>query len=233
MAKREYFLIVDVETTITDKVADFGGVVCDRNGKIYGSIAVMVGNVFHVDKLFYDSKAAGIWSEASVIKRTANYDSMIENGTRSIASVNAINRWLHNVKGKYNNPTLLAYNIAFDLGKCRNTQIELDIFDNKVCIWAMAVGNICNTRPYKQFALDNHLFNNRTDKGNMTYKTDAESVTGFLSGGLTSEPHTSIEDIIGYEIPTMVHIMKKRKWKENTKAYGWAAHQVRDHYRVK
>ena len=38
MAKRDYFLIVDTETTQTDMVADFGAIICDRKGNIYNLI---------------------------------------------------------------------------------------------------------------------------------------------------------------------------------------------------
>jgi hypothetical protein len=96
-----------------------------------------------------------------------------------------------------------------------------------------SVGNICNTRAYREFVLTNHLFNARTEKGNMTFSTTAESVTGFLSGNLTDEPHTSLEDIIGYELPTLVHIAKKAKWREKITTYSWNAHQVNQHFKVK
>lgn len=232
MAKKQYFLIVDTETSITDKVVDFGAVICDRQGNIFSQCAVLVNTVFGVDSLFYDRNASGIWAQNSVDRRMNNYNEMLNTGSRMLASVNAINRWLDKANTKYT-PELTAYNLAFDMGKCRNTTIELDMFQKKFCLWGAAVGNICNTKPFKQFILDNHLFNNRTDKGNMTFSTTAETVTGFLTGGMTDEPHTSLEDIIGYELPTLVHIAKKAKWREKITAYSWNAHQVNQHFAVK
>lgn len=233
MAKKQYFLIVDVETTITDKVVDFGAVICDRHGTIAAQCGVLVNGIFGVDKLFYDkTDELGIWSQKSIERRMGVYNSMLESGSRMLASVNAVNRWLEKAKGKYD-PTLTAYNLPFDDGKCRNTDIDVTIFSDRFCLWAAAVGNICNTKAYRQFVLDNHRFNNVTEKGNMTFKTDAETVTGFLSGQMTEEPHTSIEDIIGYELPTLVHILKKKAWRDKITPYAWSQHQVKQHFTVK
>jgi hypothetical protein len=231
MAKKQFFLIVDTETTITDKVVDFGAVVCDRNGVIVAQCAVMVQGVFGVDVLFYDKNNAGIWSQNSIIRRTDIYTSMLDSGSRMLASVNAINRWLEKINAKYN-PTLTAYNLAFDASKCKNTGIDLNMFADRFCLWAASVGNICNTKNYRQFVLENHLFNARTEKGNMTFSTTAEAVTGYLRGEMTDEPHTSLEDIIGYELPTLVHILKKKGWREKVTAYGWNAHQVKNHFKA-
>ena len=231
MAKKQFFLVVDVETSITDKVVDFGAVVCDRDGKIFTQCAVMVEGVFGVDSLFFDKNASGLWAQSSVERRTNNYKNMLNAGSRMLASVNAINRWLEKVCGKYD-PELTAYNLPFDVSKCANTGIDLTMFSRRFCLWAASVGNICNTKPFKNFVLQKHRFNTPTEKGNMTFKTDAETVTGFLSGNMTEEPHTSLEDIIGYELPTLVHILKKKKWRENITPYSWSAHQVRDHFRA-
>ncbi len=232
MAKKQYFLIVDTETTITDKVVDFGAVICDRHGTIYAQCGVLIQNIFGTDTLFYDKNASGLWSKASIDRRMDNYNAMLHSGTRMLASVNAVNRWLEKAVGKYN-PTLTAYNLAFDASKCANTQIDLNMFSDRFCLWGAAVGNICNTKPYKEFIMQNHLFNTPTEKRNMTYSTTAEAVTGFLRGEFTDEPHTSIEDIIGYELPTLVHILKKKGWKDKIQAYDWNKHQVKLHFGVK
>lgn len=232
MAKKQFFCIIDTETTIKDHVVDFGAVICDRQGNIYAQCAVLVQNVFGTEDLFYDTSANGLWSHASIDRRMDTYNAMLHDGTRMLASVNAINRWIEKALGKYN-PTLTAYNLAFDTSKCQNTSIDLNGFKDRFCLWGAAVGNICNTKAYKQFIIENHLFNNPTDKRNMTFSTTAEAVTGYLRGEFTNEPHTSIEDIIGYELPTLVHILKKRKWRENITPYDWKKHQVNQHFGVK
>ena len=53
---------------------------------------------------------------------------------------------------------LTAYNLAFDKSKCLNTGIDLSGFNSEFCLWQAAVGNICNTKKFRQFALSNHAF---------------------------------------------------------------------------
>lgn len=231
MAKKQFFLIVDTETTITDKVVDFGAVICDRQGNIHAQCGVLIQSVFGVDSLFYDKNAPGIWSLGSVGKRMDSYNQMLDTGSRMLASVNAVNRWLEKANAKYN-PELTAYNLAFDASKCKNTGIDLNMFSQRFCLWAAAVGNICNTKAFREFVVENHLFNARTAHGNMTFSTTAESVMGFLAGNLTDEPHTSVEDIIGYELPALVHILRKKNWREKMIAYNWKSHQVKDFFKA-
>lgn len=231
MAKKQFFLIVDMETTITDKVADFGAVICDRKGVIAAQCAVMVNDVYGIDPLYYNEQAGELWTKKSLEVRMARYNDMLVTGARMLASVAAINRWLEKAAAKYD-PELTAYNLPFDASKCNNTGIDLNMFSKRFDLWAAAVGNICNTKAFKNFVLQNHRFNNPTDKGNMTFKTDAETVTGYLSGKMTDEPHTSLEDIIGYELPTLVHILKKKNWRKNVTPYAWSAHQVKDHFKA-
>lgn len=231
MAKKQYFLIIDTETTITNKVVDFGAVIVDRNGKIHNKCAVMVRGVFGVDELFFDDKSPELWGKATLEKRNARYMGMVDSGSRMVASVAAINRWLENAAGKYN-PTLTAYNLAFDTEKCQNTGIDLNMFSDRFCLWAAAVGNICNSRGYRNFVLQNHLFNKPTNKGNMTFKTTAEAVFGYLNGEFVEEPHTAIEDAIDFELPILVNILKKKGWKDKATHYDWNRHQVRDHFKA-
>jgi hypothetical protein len=229
MPKKQFIITIDSETTITDKIADFGATITDSKGNIHAQCGILVRDFFGIDPLFYDKNASGIWSSESVARRTEAYHTMLQNGTRMMASVQAITRWLEKAAGKYN-PTLTAYNLAFDVDKCQKSGIDLNMFSSRFCLWAAAVGNICNTKAYKEFVLQNHRFNNVTDKGNMTFKTDAETVAGFLAGKITEEPHTALEDIIGFELPILTHVIKKRKWKDKVTPYVWSKHQVKDHY---
>lgn len=231
MAKKQFFLIVDTETTIDNRVADFGAIVVDRAGNIFAQCAVMINGIFGQVDLFYDNKNVGLWAKSGLNKRTDNYNEMLKNGTRMLASVNAINRWLEKVIGKYN-PTLTAYNLAFDANKCKNTGIDFNMFPNRFCLWQAAIGNICRSKAYKQFVLENHLFNIPTEYANMTYSTTAESVAGYLAGKMSDEPHTALEDAIEYELPILVHILRKKDWKEKITPCNWREFQVKDHFKV-
>ena len=127
MAKKQYFAIIDTETTINDTVADFACIIVDRNGTIYNQCAVMVKGHYDNMELFHDKTANDIWGYEGLNKRKKQYVALLDNGTRMLASVNAINKWINQAIGKYN-PTLTAYNLAFDYSKCANTGIDLSVF---------------------------------------------------------------------------------------------------------
>lgn len=228
MAKKQFFAIIDTETTMNDTVADCAIVICDRAGVIHNQMAVLVQGHYGVSELFHDKMANDIWGYDGLNKRKANYIAMLNSGSRMLASVNAINRWISQAIGKYN-PTVTAYNLPFDASKCLNTGIDLTGFSDRFDLYSAAVGNICVTKAYKQFCVENHLFTNRTKFGNMTLKTSAETVTGFLNGEMSDEPHTALEDIIGYELPILVNILKKKNWKEKIMPPDWRKFQVKDH----
>lgn len=232
MAKKQYFALVDTETTIANTVADFGIVICDRKGEIVKQCAVMVQGHFDTFDLFYDPKDNGFWGKIAAEKRKADYLVMLNDGRRMAASVGAINKWIAQAIGAYN-PILSAYNLPFDTDKCAKTGIDLTGFRDRFCLWAASVGNICKSKQYRQFCLENHLFNSPTENRNMTYKTNAEAVAGFLEGEFKEEPHTAIEDAVYFELPILKHILKKRDWKDKIQPYNWREFQVKDSFSAK
>lgn len=232
MAKKQYFAILDTETTMQNTVADLGIIICDREGRIYNQMGILVNGHYGTFELFHDKHANDIWGYGGLEKRKQAYTKMLDSGTRMLASVNAANKWIQQAIGKYN-PTLTAYNLAFDKDKCANTEIDLSGFSDSFCLWQAAVGNICASKQYKQFVLDNHGFNSPTGNGNMSMKTTAEMVAGFIGGEFKIEPHTALEDARDFELPILVEILKKRKWKEKITPYVWRNFQVKDHFTVK
>ncbi len=193
MAKKDFHFILDTETTQDGLVADFAGIVTDKKGNIHTQCAVLVHDVYDnpaEHPLFFTSDPDGIWSKKGQDKRYAKYTKMLESGSRMLASVNAINRWLENIKGKYN-PYMTAYNLPFDLDKCKNTEIDLTPFGaKKFCLWSAAQAKWGNSKKYKNFVLEQHGFNAPTDLGNMTYKTNAEIMARFVLGQPDLEDET-------------------------------------------
>ena len=230
MAKKQFFLIIDTETTIESTVYDFGAIVCDRQGNIHHECAIIVHEEMSKE-LFYDkNSAAEIWTLRGLVRRKANYSKMLDSGSRSVASRNAINRWLEKVSAKYS-PELTAYNLAFDIDKMNNTGIDIAMFNSRFCLWHAAAGMFAHTKEYKRFVLANHLFNPPTEKGNMSFKTNAEVMASFLNGQmLPPEPHTAIEDAKFYELPILREIVRRKAWREKIKPYSWHDYQVKDHF---
>jgi hypothetical protein len=235
MAKN-FFLIVDTETTQDNLVADFGAVVCDKKGNILTQCGVMVDGIFGEANhpLFFDSNLPpdALWGKRDADVRLARYKKMLSGGSRMLASVGAINRWLARVNVQYN-PILTAYNKSFDVGKCRNTDIDLDMFQRQFCLWYAAYTIFAHTPKYREAVLALHAFNNPTALGNMTFKTNAETMARFLTGNLEmlDEPHTALEDAKDYELPILVACLKKwsvRKLLSDVKPYVWKDCQVKD-----
>lgn len=231
MGKKQFWAVLDTETTISDTVADIGIAIVDREGVIHNQMAVLVAGHYGTHELFHDKHANDIWGYEGLNRRKEAYKSMLDTGVRMVAGVSAVNLWIQKAIGRYN-PTLTAYNLAFDVSKCHNTGIDLNGFKDRFCLWQASVGNICDSKSYKQFVLDNHLFNKPTDKGNMTFKTNAEVVCGFITGTLIDEPHTAIEDAVNFEVPILRHILKKKDWKTKITPYDWNKFQVRNHFKV-
>jgi hypothetical protein len=232
MAKKQFFAILDTETTIENTVADFAIVICDREGKIFNQCAVLIKDHYGKFELFHDKNANDIWGYGGLEKRKSAYVEMLNSGVRMLASVNAVNNWINQAIGKYN-PTLTAYNLAFDLDKCEKTGIQLSGFADKFCLWQASVGNICKTKLFKQFALENHGFNSVTQFGNMTFKTNAEMVCGFINGEFKDEPHTALEDARDFELPILREVIKKKGWKDKITPYNWREFQVKDNFVAK
>lgn len=242
MARKNYFLIIDTETTQDNLVADFGAVVCDSKGNVVAQCGVLVNGIFtdmQNHPLFFDSSAPAdaLWSKAGADRRYATYNRMVANGSRMVASVAAINRWLDKAKAQFN-PVLTAYNLAFDLGKCTNTGIDLTMFDRSFCLWQAAYTQWAFSKAYRNFVLSVHAFNAPTAHQNMTFKTNAEVMARFVLGNpsLEDEPHTALEDAIFYELPILKAIIKKRsvKWLlSEVRPYNWKDCQVKEWFTAK
>lgn len=236
---KKYFLIIDTETTQTDKVADFGAIVCDKQGRIVAECGVLVRDFFcdrESHPLFYTKDADPLWGKANLPRRYAEYDRMLSDGRRMLASVAAVNSWLSKVNSKYR-PILTAYNLAFDRSKLSNSGIDISIFAESFCLWHAAANKWMHTKAYRTFILENHLFNNPTKLGNMTFQTKAEPMAAFVLGdaSMPKEPHTALEDARDYELPILAALVKNASPKDymNPKPVTWRDVQVKDWFKAK
>jgi len=234
---RQYVLLFDTETTMTNMVADISFVVCTLQGHVVMHQAILVNGVYNnrvEHPLFHNEDSDPLWKRERLDDRYKHYDNMIENGTRTLYSVRAINTWLMQVNSLYN-PVLTAYNLAFDVNKCRNAGINVDMFERSFCLMHACKDYFSRSKKYRQFILENHLFKNPTKLGNMSYSTTAETMTRFLLGAnIPSEPHTSLEDCLGYELPLLTAILKRKslKWCLNdVDPISWQNLQVRDWFK--
>jgi hypothetical protein len=237
--KKQTVLLLDTETTNTAHVVDFGAVLVDLQGNILHECTALINGIYDnpVDyPLFHLKGNDGIFNPDKLASRYENYDRMILDGRRTLNSVAAINRWLARINATYN-PVLTAYNLAFDIDKCENTGIDVGQFKRSFCLMYACQQYYARKRKYRQFILDNHFFNPPTKLGNMTYQTKADTMAKFLLGSAyPDEPHTAYEDVVGYELPLLVDIIKKNslKWCLNdVKSGNWNRFIVRENFKVK
>ena len=203
---KHFYLIVDTETTTKQTVADFGAVIVTKQGEIVERFGAMVYGQFGRLPLFSDPSEPdnALWSEQSAKRREKDYYSMLETGERSVASVALINQWLVRVNAQYS-PVLTAYQLSFDLGKCRNTRINLGIFAERFCLMKAAKRKIGVLAEYQQFCIDRGLLTAKGRKPQMT----ADAMAKFILGdSLEDEPHTALEDARDYEAAILTHILR-------------------------
>jgi hypothetical protein len=240
MATQTRFLIIDTETTQNGNVADFGAIVTNRKGEILASCAVLVRE-YYLDRdnspLFHHSKDADpLWGMANLPKRYSQYDAMLQDGRRMLASVAAVNRWLAKVNAKYS-PIVTAYNLPFDSGKMENSGIDHEQFERRFCLYAASCAKWSQSKAYRQFILENVAFRPPTKYGNMTYITNAEVMARFITGNpdMPDEPHTAFEDARDYELPILTRLVQTTKTKDlfGHKAPNWRMHQVKDWFAPK
>lgn len=236
--KKYHFLLADSETTKDGMVADFGATISDRKGNIVTQCAVLIRGIYDSPvehPLFYNDSMGDLWNKASLDRRYKAYQDMLDSGSRMLASIGALNNWLMMAKAQYD-PILTAYNLPFDVGKCRNTGINLDYFHKRFCLWSASVTAYARTKKYRQFILENHLFKPVTKHGNMSYPTNADTMARFILGdnSIPPEPHCALEDVLGYEKPILDQLLKTKsvKWLLNSpKAYNWLDYQVRNNFK--
>ena len=188
MTTKQFHTIVDCETTNDNLVADFGAVVVDRNGKVWAEFGALLD-----DSNFH-------FALGSKKKVQEKYNRLMELGYRCDANVAYINNWLGFVRETFN-PTLTAYNIGFDMGKCRNTGINLDQFKDRFCLMKLAKSVIVDTPEYQAWAYAENMLT--PSLGKPSAKADA--VAKYLDPTLPDEPHTALEDARDYEALILNH----------------------------
>jgi len=205
---KHYYLIVDVETTGDQRVADFGAVVVDRKGNIVASLGVLIEGIFGETDFH--------WALGNPKHTLAKYRGMMAQGQRAIASPAFVNRWLAEINAQYS-PVLTAYNIGFDWGKCNNTDIDLGIFSKRFDLMMAAKTVILPMPEYEAACIENDWF---TDGGKLSAKAD--HVARFLDSTLPIEPHTALEDARDYESVILAAIIANPMSRDKLLAAGMA-----------
>ena len=238
MSEKIHIATVDIESSKSDKVVDFAMVISDRKGNNITQCAVLINGIFNDAEnhpLFYYSDPNGIWDKAGLDARYDNYMTMLHDGRRSLASVNAVNKWINRVITQYN-PVLTAYNLKFDKRLCQQSGIDLSGFKSEFCLWDAAYTILVKTKKFRRFILENHYFKSPSKCGYMTWLTTAEIVTRYVLNDpmLDAEPHTALEDILEHEIYILNYLLARKSVKKlisESVSYDWRQIQVKDWFK--
>lgn len=225
MAKKQFFFICDTETTMRDTVADFCGIIVDRKGREYNRIAVLISGHYGNFKLFHDKNSSDeIWTLKGLKARNAAYKDMLEHGVRMLASVRAVNKWLSQALLSYPDLIFVAYNAEFDIRMMKNTGIDFE-FKNNFCLWRASVDRVSKDRDYIK-----HCLNRKWLTAKLNLRTNAEAMAEYaLMRELPNEPHTALEDVIEYELPIFLWLVKHKSWKKYSQlGYNWQAWQLKN-----
>lgn len=203
MDKRiHYYLILDTETTNgldCPLVYDVGGVVADKQGRIYERFSFVVRDIFVYER--------DLMQTAYYASKIPEYVESIHNKERVMFDFYNIRRYILGLMQRYNITDVAAYNAHFDRLALNTTQRWLTkskyryffpYGTNFVCIWNMACQTLCQRITYKEFCEKHNFTSNR--KGEPTaknYSTSAETVYRYLIHKPDyEEEHKGLDDVL-------------------------------------
>ena len=191
-----YYLVLDTETAngLDDPlVYDIGGVVADKQGRIYESFSFVIRDVFVYER--------ELMRTAYYACKIPDYSNDICTGKRVMVNFHEARKFILNLMKEYNIHDVAAYNAHFDRNALNTTQRWLTkskhryffpYNTNFVCIWNMACQTICQRKTYKNFCEDNNLVSNR----GRNISTSAENVYRYLIlNPEYTEEHKGLDDV--------------------------------------
>lgn len=192
-----YYLVLDTETANgldQPLVYDVGGVVTDRQGRIYERFSFVVRDIFVYERTLMQT--------AYYANKIPEYVESIHNKEREMKDFYEIRRYILNLMKKYNITDVAAYNAHFDRNALNTTQRWLTksrsryffpYGTNFVCIWNMACQTLCQRKTYKEFCETNNFISNRGHN----ISTSAENVYRYLILNPTyEEEHKGLDDVL-------------------------------------
>lgn len=197
-----YYLILDTETANNmdnPLVYDIGGVVADKQGRIYEGFSFVIRDIFVYEREMMKS--------AYYTAKIPEYVRDIRAGKRKMVSFYEARHYILNLMNKYNITDVAAYNAHFDRNALDTTQRWLTKSKHRyffpygtsfTCIWNMACQTICQRVTYKRFCEDNNFTSNRKNSPTAkNYSTSAETVYRYLiMAPEYLEEHKGYDDVL-------------------------------------
>ena len=210
MAKKKFYLVLDVETansTDDPLVYDLGGAVCDKKGNIYDTFSFIVRDIFDLE--------SDLMQSAYYAKKIPLYHNGLNQGQFQRVSFYTARKHVLDLIKCYSITEVYAYNANFDRNALNKTQRWLSKSKYRYflpfgvkfnCIWHMACQTICSQKTYYNWATANGLV---SPAGNL--KTSAETVYAYISNqDQFEEDHTGLQDVL-IEVAILAHVFRQHK----------------------
>lgn len=188
---KDFYMVIDTETTAHRLVYDVGAVITDKKGTIHETFSAVVAEVFfgmpdEMETAYYKEKKPLYYTKIGKLQT-------------QVLSFFDIQQKLIQLIDKYNIKAVCAYNAKFDMDVLNNTIRYLTGYQTQYffpqntliyCIWGMACETLCRQKAYIKYSIENRFI---TSAGNM--KTNAESVYCYIIQDRTfNEEHMALED---------------------------------------
>lgn len=210
--RKNYYLTIDTETAngLDDAlVYDIGGCIHDKKGKVYETFSFVTYEIF--------CQCGDLMETSYYANKLPRYEEDIKNGTRKIARLNTIRKYIANLCEKYNVKAIIAHNARFDYKALNTTQryttsskyryflpYGIEVWDTL----KMASDTIGKQKSYIKWCFENgYVTNHKTPRVRLT----AEILYRYITGNYNfEESHTGLEDVL-IEKEIFAHCMRQHK----------------------
>lgn len=192
-----YYLVLDTETANgleQPLVYDIGGVVADKQGRIYERFSFVISDIFTYEKALMDT--------TYYAAKIPEYVHDIRIGARKLVTFYYARKYILNLMKEYHIHDVAAYNAHFDRNALDTTQRWLTkskyryffpYNTNFICVWNMACQTICQRITYKRFCEENNF----TSNYGRNFSTSAENVYRYLIlNPEYTEQHKGYDDVL-------------------------------------
>lgn len=237
--KKQYFLVVDVETANMCEdalVYDLGFAVCDRMGNIYETRSYVIRDIFFDEKEIFGNET--LMASAYYAEKLPIYYEGMREKEWEVNPLLIARREIRDLIYKYEISKVWAYNCNFDRNALNTTVRYITksnvrwFFPYGVefhCIWNFACETILQQKRFFKMAEKENWF---SEKGNL--RTSAEIAYRYMHKVADfEEKHTGLQDVlIEVEILAKCYAQHKKAdttinrmcWRKPTKAYReWLA----------
>lgn len=207
MARKKYYAVLETVATNKDMVADIAIIICDKEGRIFNQVAVVVKECYG-EYLLQNDLASGDCHD---------YAGKLNSGRRMLASVVAVNNWIRQAYSKYS-PELISWDLSAHLDRCKKTGIVLDAFDTRVCLCKVAQNVLFNSKKFLKSNESNANYNDPRGSG-VCLLLDLKTALEFISEKDSKFECTALEKARDAVMPVLCSLVKNKNWRKVVSQY--------------